>query len=345
MRSFFRYFAGSSIFAVLALAAAFCLGYLTGGGVAAGLSALFTALTLGVLETSLSFDNAVVNARVLGTMAPFWRTMFLTVGVVIAVFGMRIFFPLLVVWAVSAQDFWSVVVLSWADPDRFQRILTDQHRVVAGFGGAFLGMVFAGFFFDEEKDSHWVPGIEPLMGRLGRIPSFSVVLALGVSLAVSQFQPAADRGAFLVAAVLGVVLNLVVSGLGTVLQGRRSSGAGVSAGLGAFLYLETLDASFSFDGVIGAFAVTNSLYLIALGLGTGAFFVRSMTIQFVEEGTLGVFRYLEHGAFWAIGALAGLLFAGASGVDVPQAVSGGTGLAFIAASVVASVVANRREKG
>ncbi|HTH13286.1 MAG TPA: DUF475 domain-containing protein [Spirochaetia bacterium] len=344
MRSFLRYFAGSTVFALLALGAAFVLGFLAGGTVSAGLSALFTTLMLGVLETSLSFDNAVVNARVLGTLAPFWRTMFLTVGVIIAVFGMRILFPLLVVWAVSAQDFWSVVVLSWADPGRFQTILVDQHRVVAGFGGAFLLMVFGGFFFDGEKEHHWVPGVEPLMGRLGRIPGFPVVLALGATLAVSHLLPAPDKADFLVAALWGIGLNLLVSGLGAVLQGGRTTPGAATAGLGAFLYLETLDASFSFDGVIGAFAVTNSLYLIALGLGTGAFFVRSMTIQLVEQGTLGVLRYLEHGAFWAIGALAALLYLGASGLEVPQVVPGMAGLVLIGASALTSILANRRQK-
>jgi hypothetical protein len=344
MGSFLRYFTGSLVFALAALAAAFTLGLTTGGTLSAGLSALFTTLMLGILETSLSFDNAVVNARVLGPMAPFWRTMFLTVGVIIAVFGMRILFPLLVVWAVSAHDFWSVVVLSWAEPNRFQAILVEQHRVVAGFGGAFLLMVFGGFFFDGEKQHHWVPGVEPLMGRMGRIPAFAVVLTLGATLGVSSLLPGPDRADFLMASLWGIGLNLVVSGLGAVLQGGKSGASGASAGLGAFLYLETLDASFSFDGVIGAFAVTNSLYLIALGLGTGAFFVRSMTIQLVEQGTLGILRYLEHGAFWAIGALATLLYLGASGAEIPQVVPGITGLALIGASALTSVLANREQK-
>ena len=79
-------------------------------------------------------------------------------------------------------------------------------------------------------------------------------------------------------------------------------------GLGAFLYLEVLDASFSFDGVIGAFALTNNILLIAIGLGVGAMYVRSMTIMLVERGTLAQFRYLEHGAFYSIFALSIVMF-------------------------------------
>lgn len=76
--------------------------------------------------------------------------------------------------------------------------------------------------------------------------------------------------------------------------------AAAKGGFGAFLYLEVLDASFSFDGVIGAFALTQNLFIIAIGLGIGAMYVRSMTVMLVEKGTLSEYRYLEHGAFYAI---------------------------------------------
>ena len=74
-----------------------------------------------------------------------------------------------------------------------------------------------------------------------------------------------------------------------------------------FLYLEVLDASFSFDGVIGAFAITNDIVLMALGLGIGAMYVRSLTVYLVRQGTLDDYVYLEHGAHYAIGALAVIL--------------------------------------
>lgn len=340
MRSYWKHFSGSTVFAVLALVAAFVLGYQGSGSVAAGIASLVTALMLGVLETSLSFDNAVVNARILATMSPFWRKMYLTLGMVISVFGMRVFFPLAIVWAVGTLPFGDVLAMTWQNPRQFQTILAEQHVMIAGFGGAFLWMVFAKFFFDEEKEIHWVPFLEPVMSRIGRIDSFPVVVTLAVTYGFYSLLPTLHRVDFLVAAVFGTALYLVVSGLGAVMRAEKLV-VGGAAGIGSFLFLEVQDASFSFDGVIGAFAITNNLFLIALGLGIGAFFVRSMTVKLVDDQTLGAFRYLEHGAFWAIGALATILYLGALGVEIHEIVSGSIGLVFIALSFGASVRHNR----
>lgn len=339
MRSYFKHFTGSTIFAVLALGTAFWLGYQSGGSIQAGMAFLFTALMLGVLETSLSFDNAVVNARVLETMSPFWRKMFLTVGMIIAVFGMRIVFPLVLVWIISSIPFGEVLAMTWQDPHRFQEILIDQHILIAGFGGAFLWMVFAKFFFDPHKDIHWIPGLETFLAKLGRMESIWVLVTLGVTFVVHELMPLDHRDEFLLAAVVGVIVFLLVDGLGALMHNPKLAAGG---GLGAFLYLEVLDASFSMDGVIGAFAITDNLYIIALGLGIGAFFVRSMTIKLVDDKTLGVFRYLEHGAFWAIGALAAIMYLHALKIDVPEVIAGTVGLVIIGLSYIASVVHNKR---
>ena len=342
MRSYWKHFTGSTVFAVLALAAAFLLGWAPHGSWSSGSAFLFTALMLGILETSLSFDNAVVNARILDTMSAFWRKMYLYLGMVVSVFGMRILFPLVIVWAVSSIPFGDVIAMTWQNPGRFQDILTRQHVVIAGFGGAFLWMVFAHFFFDSEKETHWIPVLESLMSRIGRIPSFSVVVTLVMTFVFYGRLDPGHQTEFLVAALFGLVLYLLVSGLGAILQSGKPVAAG-AAGLGSFLFLEVQDASFSFDGVIGAFAITENLALLALGLGIGAFFVRSMTIKLVDEKTLGVFRYLEHGAFWAIGALALIMFLGAADVEIPEVVSGTIGLVLIALSFLASLRANKRD--
>jgi hypothetical protein len=340
MRAYFKHFTGSTVFAVLALATAFFLGYETAGPAGAW-AAAFTALMLGILETSLSFDNAVVNARILETMTPFWRRMFLTVGMIIAVFGMRVVFPLLLVWAVSALPFGEVLAMTWRDPHRFQEVLVHQHVLISGFGGSFLWMVFAKFFFDPAKKVHWIPGLEKFLARLGRLESVWVLVALGTTFVFHQLLPVADRPDFLIAAVLGVLVFLIVDGLGSLMH---TANLAAGAGFGAFLYLEVLDASFSFDGVIGAFAITENLFIIALGLGIGAFFVRSMTIKLVDDKTLGSFRYLEHGAFWAIGALALIMYLGAVGLEVPEVVSGSVGMVIIGWSFVTSVGRNRRAR-
>ena len=107
------------------------------------------------------------------------------------------------------------------------------------------------------------------------------------------------------------------------------------------MYLEVLDASFSFDGVIGAFAITSDVVIIMLGLAIGAMFVRSMTIYLVEKGTLDAYIYLEHGAHYAIGALAFIMLAGMTGVHVPEVVTGLIGVAFIVWAVLASIKHNK----
>jgi len=346
-RSVARSYGGSFAFTVLALACAFWIGFRSGGA-STGMAALFTALMLGALETSLSFDNAVVNARILEGMNAFWRRMFLTVGMLIAVFGMRIVFPLLIVWAVSDHSALTVFRMTWQNPGEFQKILVEQHLLIAGFGGAFLWMVFTKFFLDEEKEVHWIHWIERPLAKAGKIESVWVVTTLALVFGLYRFVPQGEGLSFVVAAVAGVFTFLVVEAINSVLESKESEVAhrgpsAASSGFAAFLYLEVLDASFSFDGVIGAFAVTSNLFLIALGLGIGAMFVRSITIQLVEAGTLSKYRYLEHGAFWAIGALALILFAGALGAHIPEVVSGGVGIVLIGLSFWSSLGANRRE--
>ena len=109
------------------------------------------------------------------------------------------------------------------------------------------------------------------------------------------------------------------------------------------MYLEVLDASFSFDGVIGAFAITSDVVVIMLGLAIGAMFVRSMTIYLVEKGTLEAYIYLEHGAHYAIGALALIMLFSGTGVHVPEVLTGLIGVAFIVWAVISSISHSKKE--
>jgi hypothetical protein len=124
------------------------------------------------------------------------------------------------------------------------------------------------------------------------------------------------------AGVAGVLTFLGVEGIGSFLEKWGIDHQDISrASVGSFLYLEVLDASFSFDGVVGAFAITNNLFVIMIGLSIGAFFVRSLTILFVEKETLQEFAYLEHGAFYAIGSLA-ILMMTSPVLHVPEWITG-----------------------
>ena len=347
-----KHFRLSIIFTLFAVLAAFGIGFLQGGAAVGGSYALL-ALILGVLETSLSFDNAVVNAKVLGDMSEGWRQAFLTIGMIIAVFGMRFLFPIVIVWAVGSSGLLDTIQLVWQNPKQFQIILSNQHVLVDGFGGAFLFLVFASYFFDTEKEVNWIPGLEKLLNVVAKVQDVWLAFTLGMLWlfrSIIAQSNVVDANSFFYAGISGVLTYLLVKGLGSVLESTTDSdtagaatNAVVKAGLGTFIYLEILDASFSFDGVIGAFAVTNNLFIIALGLGIGSFFVRSLTVLLVESGTLAEYKYLENGAFWAIGALATIMFLQASEVHVPEVVSGLIGAGFIGAALVSSIFASKNK--
>ncbi len=335
-------------------------------------SAVVLCMILGVLEVSLSFDNAVINATVLERMSDFWQTIFLTVGILIAVFGMRLLLPLVIVWlaaGISPIDAFTLAMNPPADgaayfPDgspSYETLLTDAHPLIASFGGIFLLMLFLSWLFTE-REFTWLSWLERPLAKAGRLDYLAVIVSVVTLLIVSQTL-ADDPQTVLYSGLIGLVTFLTVNGLGTLFENTsgeestrdvdepvapaRRGGpstlvrAAGKAGFFLFLYLEVLDASFSFDGVIGAFAITSDPIIIALGLGLiGAMFVRSLTIYLVRKGTLSEYVYLEHGAHWAIGALAAILMV-SIGHHVNEFITGLLGVAFIGAAFLTSIRRNR----
>ncbi|MBQ1109748.1 DUF475 domain-containing protein [Streptomyces anulatus] len=352
-------------FAVTALGLVAAIFY--GGWQAFGIVAI-----LSVLEISLSFDNAVINAGILKKMNAFWQKIFLTIGILIAVFGMRLVFPVVIV-AVSAQlGPIEAIDLSFNDPERYKELVTDAHPSIAAFGGMFLLMIFLDFIFDEDRDIHWLRWIERPLAKLGKVDMLSVCVALIILLITAMtFATQAhqhggghvDKAAtVMLSGIAGLITYLVVGGLSGFFEGKleeeeereheaeeeaKEKGKPVTgvalAGKAAFflfLYLEVLDASFSFDGVIGAFAITNEIVLMALGLGIGAMYVRSLTVYLVREGTLDDYVYLEHGAHYAIGALSIILLITIQ-YEINEFITGSVGVILIALSFWSSVRRNR----
>lgn len=341
-----KYFTGSLIFTAVGLVVGAYAGWHSTETVSGALSALFIVLVLSVLEVSLSFDNAVVNATVLKDMDAIWRRRFLTWGIAIAVFGMRVVFPIVIVAVIAKLSPWAATVLAFTDAKEYARLLTEAHISVAAFGGAFLALVGLKHFIDEEKDIHWIAMIERPLARLGRVDSMQIGLVLTLLYVVSTQIEAARQSEFLIAGILGLVTFIAVDGVAALMEvpAGEATGAVARSGLASFLYLEVLDASFSFDGVIGAFALTTNLTIIAVGLGIGAMFVRSMTIMLVDENTLTEYRYLEHGAFYAIISLGVIMFMTAF-VHIPEVITGLIGAGFIALSLWSSVAHNRAHRG
>jgi hypothetical protein len=319
------------------------------GGTAGLAQALWIAAVLGVMEVSLSFDNAVVNASVLRHWNPFWQKLFLTVGIVIAVFGMRLIFPLLIVAVATGLGLLDVWTMATVTPEVYSKHLTDAHAQVAAFGGAFLLLVFLNFLFDEKKELHWLGWIEEKLGDLGS-ESLAVLLSLAAVFGCVALVPVADKLSVLTSGVVGVVVYLAVGWISSLLEedppadddDTTEAGVGpvvaavAKGSFGGFLYLEVLDASFSFDGVIGAFAITSDVVIIMLGLAIGAMFVRSLTVFLVHKGTLDEYVYLEHGAHYAIGILA-LIMLSSVKYHIPEWFTGLSGVAFIAVSLWSSI--------
>jgi hypothetical protein len=255
-------------------------------------------------------------------------------------------FPLAIVAIAAGLGPVETVRLSLEDPQRYEQIVSSAHVGIAGFGGAFLAMVGLKFFFDAEKDVHWIAVVEKQLARFSRIEALEVAFLLLAMYLVSRMLPAEEALTFIVSGMLGLVTFIAVEAVDKILElheeSRATVGPAVRAGLGGFIYLNVLDASFSFDGVIGAFALSNNMIVIALGLSIGAMFVRSMTIMLVKKGTLGEYRYLEHGAFWAILALAAIMLLSAH-YEIPETITGVIGAVLIGCSLLWSVRHNRRE--
>jgi hypothetical protein len=343
-RSTVSYLKWPLIVTIVGLGLSGWLGWATEGNASGIVSFLIVGAVLAALEIALSFDNAIVNANKLEEMTPVWQRRFLTWGILIAVFGMRIIFPLAIVAIFAWINPFAAMHLALSDPEEYSRIIGHAHGPISAFGGTFLMMVALKFFVDEDKSIHWIEVLEKRLRVCGSIRGFEIALVLVIVLLICRSLPEIEQAPFLTSAVMGLLVFTLVDGLGTYLDNIAGSTAeiGAKGGLGAFLYLEVLDASFSFDGVIGAFALTTNILLIAIGLGIGAMYVRSMTIMLVERGTLAEFRYLEHGAFYSIFALSVVMFL-QSLVHVPELITGGVGMALIGFALFASVRQNRRE--
>jgi hypothetical protein len=292
------------------------------------------------MEVSLSFDNAVVNASVLKTWDEFWQKLFLGVGIIIAVFGMRLLFPLVIVAQAADLGLMEVWNLALSDPKAYSTHLTNHHAEVAAFGGMFLLLVFLNFLLDDKKEMHWLGHVEEKIGSLGKVSSIAVMISIAALMGSLSLVAEAQKMVVLISGLWGILIYVGVDAISSLLEKEEGEGKVGDmvkrGGIGAFLYLEVLDASFSFDGVIGAFAITSDVVIIMLGLAIGAMFVRSMTVFLVKQGTLDEFVYLEHGAHYAIGILALIMLASMK-YHIPELFTGLVGVAFIVASLWSSL--------
>lgn len=311
-----------------------------------GLAGLWLFAILVILEVTFSFDNAVINSKVLRRMSAVWQKIFLTVGIFIAVFVVRFLLPIVIVMIASKLGFMEVVNLAVNDPDHYGEVLHEAAPMIDAFGGAFLIMIGISYFMDRKKDIHWLGAIEKRLAKAGKFENLKALVMLSTAMILYATVDSKYEVTVLVACILGVMLHMGLEVFGAYFESKQSN-AKVLVGWAAFasfMYLEVLDASFSFDGVIGAFAITNNIILIITGLAAGAIWVRSLTIYLLRAGTLSKYRYLEHGAHWAILALGIVMFVKLYHVQPPEIVTGSLGLVFIATAVATSIIEKRRQE-
>lgn len=316
-------------------------------GFGLGASALFTVFILTALEVTFSFDNAVVNSELLKRLSRTWQTVFLTGGILISVFMVRLVVPIVIAKFVSGLSFTDTVNLALHHPDQYSAHLKNAVPITSSFGMTFLGLLALGFFLDEEKNRHWFAWIEERLSRLGRFDNIPLLFMAIVSIVVpiTIDAPVSTRFGVAMAAfaalALQVGLDLFEAIFGEEATGVVKTLSGAAAAM-TFVRLEVLDASFSFDGIIGAFAITSSIVLIMAGLGAGSLWIRSMTVHALRSVDMAKIRFLNHGAYAAIGALAVFMGLKQYGVDLPEYVTGSAGLVLIGWAVLSSKRADSR---
>lgn len=321
-----RFFAVPTLVSLLALAVV---------GVWLGPKALVIALLLVILEVTLSFDNAIVNAKVMERMTPLWQDRFLTWGIFLAVFLTRAVLPIIIVAASVALSPFVVARLAFFEPAHYAELLESAKYVIYAFGGIFLVMVSLKYFFDARKERHWLHWIEKHLSRWGNIEAIEIALALSAVLILALLVPA-HLTQIVFAGIIGIILFIIVQGIASSFAVETSGTSVATAGLSLFVYLNILDAAFSLDSVIGAFALSTQLPIIIVGLGIGAYFVRALTLYMVRNGTLSNLIYIEHGAHWAILGLA-LAMLASMFVNVPEPLTGLIGLGFLLVAYISSL--------
>jgi hypothetical protein len=342
-----RLFAVHSPLRIFAFSIVATLAVLLGVLFGKGVSALALTAILAVVELTFSFDNAIINAKILGKLSRWWQTVFLSVGIIIAIFGMRVVFPVVIVMLVAHLSWGSVVDLALHHPHQYTEHLDKAHPSIAAFGGAFLLMLALTYFLDDAKQVHWIRAIEKPLARFSHWLAAPAVVVL-VLLLLAHWPANLYAHQTLAAGLVGAATYLAIqglSGLFTRLQGDRLNHTGQTgmAALSTLLYLEVLDASFSFDGVIGAFAITSDIVLIGAGLGIGALWVRSLTVYMVRKRMLSQFAYIEHGAHYTVLLLALIMLASVIW-SISDYVPGLVGVGVIGASIIASVQERRAKQ-
>jgi len=256
-----------------------------------------------IFEIVNSIDNAIVNAHVLKTMSVKWRRIFLFWGIIFAVFVVRGVLPFLIVWfSVPDLGFWQVFGAVFSGSPEVANAINEGRPLILMAAGVFLLLLYLHWLFLEEKAPLFVTDklIKPHFG----IWFFACTAILLVAL----LYLARSNPILMLSTAIGNAVFFILYGFRE--QAEKQSARLMKGGdhlknLSKLLYLEVLDTSFSFDGVLGAFAFTTSIPLILIGNGIGALVVRDMTIKNIDR--VAKYKYLKNGAMTSIGILGAII--------------------------------------
>jgi uncharacterized protein len=275
---------------------------------------IIIVLGLIVFEVVNSIDNAIVNAHVLKTMSILWRKRFLFIGILTSVFLVRFLLPLFIVWVsvpnISLPDLFSSFA---GGNDIAAKAVEAQTPIILTFGGIFLLFLYLHWLFLEKKEPLFIERYLKAKHGVWFFGLAAVILVLIMYLARAN-------SLMMLAAAIGSATFFILYGLKETAESTEQKlGLNQSANMGdfsKFIYLEVLDATFSFDGVIGAFAFTINLLLILFGIGIGAIVVRQLTVKGIDQ--VAKYKYLKNGAMTSIGFLGLFMLIEAFGVEMPS---------------------------
>ncbi len=337
----FKHFRESILITILGLIFA----YFWAGHIQAGseFKTLFIVLFLSILEVTLSFDNAVVNAVVLEKMSKKWQHRFLTWGIIVAVFGVRFMLPVVIVSIFSHLNILETIHLALNDVTKYSQYLQLAHSPLVAFGGSFLLMVGLSYYLGAENEYKWLYKIEDFLSKIKF--KFAPSIFCLFSIFILQFFLEDEiKKPVIISGIMGVLSYLLIHFILNLMEKNQSKNiakTAIQGGFMMFIYLEVIDASFSLDGVLGSFAISSDIVIIAIGLAIGAMFVRSLTLLFVEKKTLKQYIYLVSGAHFAIISLAVIMFISIF-VEVNEIITGSIGLMFVGSSFISSLMENKK---
>jgi hypothetical protein len=272
---------------------------------------LIVIFGLCLFEVISSIDNAIINASVLKTLPEKYRKIFLFWGLILAVFVVRGVLPFIIVWIANpGLSLFQVVSFVFSPTPEIEGYVEKSKPLLLLGGGMYLFMVFLGWLFMEEKKYAFL--VEKFIHRQSiwfyASSSLFFTVIIYFALKVNPFLA--------LAASIGATAYFITDGFkrNAEEKERELLTSSISA-WSKILYLEILDASFSIDGVIGAFAFTISIPLIFIGNGLGALVVREFTVRGIN--VISKFAYLKNGAMYSIGMLGGLMVLEAFGRHYP----------------------------